>query len=363
MALEDTFYYALACPWPVFFLGVGVMYVLVALVFVAVQSVDSSGFSPIPHSFAKLVLINLNVLTGLGLGEYSVSTVYMDIVLCIESLTRVLILSITTGLVFGRFAKPKSRIAASSVAVFGTHRIVARRIRRRTVIQSDNEEERALESSEGGGEKSGLSPPTLSVSQDPSTSSTPTTQTTNLGTNTTGLRSRSPGGLFRSFVPFASVDYGQDLERVVMVRVVNLRKSNWLQNAQFVMVFSITVPDPSAVGSTWRSQNVLSLARSYLPQFSLPLTLRHVVDEDSPIAQYSPAQMLAGHAQITVSITATDPTQNASVSSVHVINAYRFAYGAKFQDMFEPHPHDPNKRLVLLHNLSEVKYPSSSDAV
>merc|ERR1711991_997716 len=190
---------------------------------------------------------------------------------------------------------------------------------------------RALESSEGGGEKSGLSPPTLSVSQDPSTSSTPTTHTTNLGTNTTGLRSRSPGGLFRSFVPFASVDYGQDLERVVMVRVVNLRKSNWLQNAQFVMVFSITVPDPSAVGSTWRSQNVLSLARSYLPQFSLSLTLRHVVDEDSPIAQYSPAQMLAGHAQITVSITATDPTQNASVSSVHVINAYRFAYGAKFQ--------------------------------
>ncbi|KNC48872.1 uncharacterized protein AMSG_04617 [Thecamonas trahens ATCC 50062] len=261
----DGFYYAVSCPWAVFVAGVAVLYTALALVCVALQQLDGAGFDPPPRTMGHKILINLNVLTGLGLGKYSVSTTYMDIMLCAESLLKVMCFSFVTGLVFSRFARPRARICASSCAVLACH----------------------------------MGAP------------------------------------------------------VVMLRIANERDDNRLINASFRCTFSISETGPD--GSTWRHQLPLTLRRDFMPTFALPLTLMHDIDEHSPLARFTPAELLDGHAHISLSVSATDPTQGGNVSALFGLRASELEFGKAFADMFIRDAVDPSRRIVRMDLLSKLK--------
>jgi len=101
---------------PTFLLIMLIFYGLIALLFSFLFLPDLSSITPPMASFWDIFLFHIEFLTGLG-GLHNGRSNYLQIVLSLESLVKVLAFSIITGLIFIRFTRPVARIRFSKKAL------------------------------------------------------------------------------------------------------------------------------------------------------------------------------------------------------------------------------------------------------
>jgi len=117
---QDLFYLFMKMDLVLFLLSTFAIYMMLALVFSILFLPHLTFISPPITHFWKLFLFHISFLTGLG-SPYTAGSVYLQLILSLESLVKVLLLSLITGLFFTRFTKPIARIRFSKIALITNH--------------------------------------------------------------------------------------------------------------------------------------------------------------------------------------------------------------------------------------------------
>jgi inward rectifier potassium channel len=75
----------------------------------------------VPNSFFDAFFFSVQTMATIGYGSIYPSTLYANAIVVIEALVGLIVVAMSTGLMFARFARPTSRILFSQVAVITTH--------------------------------------------------------------------------------------------------------------------------------------------------------------------------------------------------------------------------------------------------
>ncbi|MFZ6719767.1 ion channel [Undibacterium sp. Ji49W] len=108
---QDIYYYAMTSSWPVFFAGVGVVFLVLNLCF---ASLFMLGDNPIgnlhPNSFLGAFFFSVETLATVGYGDMHPQTVYGHSVATLEIFVGMASVALITGVMFARFSRPRSSI-------------------------------------------------------------------------------------------------------------------------------------------------------------------------------------------------------------------------------------------------------------
>ncbi|MET3131914.1 inward rectifier potassium channel [Oxalobacteraceae bacterium GrIS 1.11] len=115
---SDSYHWMLALSWPLFFLMIGVLYLLTNVLFAsAFYLVPGSVANARPGSFLDVVFFSIETLATVGYGYMNPGTTYGHVVASIEILLGMVEVATVTGLLFARFSRATSRILFSDVVV------------------------------------------------------------------------------------------------------------------------------------------------------------------------------------------------------------------------------------------------------
>jgi len=116
--LKDLYYHLMRGSWAQLIALFVVGYVVVNLGFAALYMLDVPGFAgDAPAGFADAFFFSVQTIATIGYGVLAPRTVYVNVLVAIESLLGVLGFAVATGLVFSKFARPSARVLFSSVMV------------------------------------------------------------------------------------------------------------------------------------------------------------------------------------------------------------------------------------------------------
>lgn len=119
---RDPYHVALSISWPRFF---GIMLVLelsLNSLFACLYLLQRGAVANAhPGSFADAFFFSLETLATVGYGVMAPATLYGHIVSAIEIVTGVAFTALLTGLVFGRFSRPRAKILYADHAVICMH--------------------------------------------------------------------------------------------------------------------------------------------------------------------------------------------------------------------------------------------------
>ncbi|MCA8036958.1 Inward rectifier potassium channel [Burkholderia arboris] len=116
---RDFYHRALTVSWPVFFLSLAVLFLLLNSGFAALYLL---GHAPIanqsPAGFGGAFFFSVETLATVGYGDMHPQTVYAHLVATFEIFVGMSSIALATGLVFARFSRPQAKI------LFARHAIV-----------------------------------------------------------------------------------------------------------------------------------------------------------------------------------------------------------------------------------------------
>ncbi len=119
---RDPYRVAMTLSWPRFFLALLAVELLTNLAFAALYAaVPGSIANAAPGSLVDTFFFSLETLATVGYGVMAPATLYGHIVSAVEILVGLTFTALTTGLIFVRFSRPKSKI------IFAAQAVVARR--------------------------------------------------------------------------------------------------------------------------------------------------------------------------------------------------------------------------------------------
>jgi inward rectifier potassium channel len=119
---NDQYHSALSMPWWGFLLLAAAVYLLTNLLFAGLYLLQPDAISHVgPGDFANAFFFSVQTMATIGYGQLIPQTVYANILVTIEALIGMLMIALTTGLLFARFSRPTARILFSKIAVIGTH--------------------------------------------------------------------------------------------------------------------------------------------------------------------------------------------------------------------------------------------------
>ena len=117
---REPYRFMLAVPWPGFLLAIAGSYLLLNMGFAALVSLDLKGIGGLPDGRAATVLdaffFSVQTLGSIGYGVLHPTSLWVNLVVTLESLCGLLFIAITTGLAFARFSKSRARLRFSEVA-------------------------------------------------------------------------------------------------------------------------------------------------------------------------------------------------------------------------------------------------------
>ncbi len=120
--LRDPYHLAVSLSWPGFFLATLVTHVVINLAFAALYLAIPGCISNLPAgSIPAAYFFSLETLSTVAYGDSIPVTLFGHIVVSSEILIGVVFSAIFTGLIFVRFARPKSKIMFADKAVVATH--------------------------------------------------------------------------------------------------------------------------------------------------------------------------------------------------------------------------------------------------
>ena len=114
----DFYHGVLTASWPMFFVQLGGLFVVVNLGFALLYVLDRGGIANArPGSFADAFFFSVQTLGTLGYGLMAPRSLYVNLLVTVESFTGILIIALFTGILFARFSRPFARVVFSKVAV------------------------------------------------------------------------------------------------------------------------------------------------------------------------------------------------------------------------------------------------------
>jgi inward rectifier potassium channel len=152
------------------------------------------------------------------------------------------------------------------------------------------------------------------------------------------LTALATGLLFVRFShPRPRIGYAKDIvvarhqdDPTLMIRVVNLRRTVLYDAvAHLTVILSI----PESCGQVVRRVHELQLARPQLPLFALAWTLRHRIDETSPLNGYDVARMKEHDGHFWLSMEARDITTGAQVIDTKEYSPAQVAFGMRYAEI------------------------------
>ena len=120
----------------------------------------------------------------------------------------------------------------------------------------------------------------------------------------------------------------------LMVRVGNARQQSMVE-AEFRIMFHRD--EPLVEGGDFRYFYNLKLHFDRLAAFPAALTLRHVIDEQSPLYGATPESLQASRAILIVSVVGIDPVISAAVQTQKDYLASDIRFGERFVDIYTSH--------------------------
>ena len=127
----------------------------------------------------------------------------------------------------------------------------------------------------------------------------------------------------------------------LLFRTAN-RRQNQILEAQ-VMVY-LSQDETTAEGHYMRRFYELPLLRSHTPSFSLPWTLMHSIDEQSPLYGFSAESLANSQSQIIVSLSGLDETVSQYVHARHTYSANNIILNHRLVDII--HIPDTENRYI-----------------
>lgn len=119
---RDPYHFAIEIPWRGFVLAVLTIYVLLNLAFGTLYALDPGSVANLPRgSFLNAVFFSIETLATVGYGVMAPQSLYGHLVASFEIVVGMCFTAVTTGLLFVRFARPRSRI------LFARRCVIARR--------------------------------------------------------------------------------------------------------------------------------------------------------------------------------------------------------------------------------------------
>jgi inward rectifier potassium channel len=121
--LRDPYHLAVALSWPQFLLAFIGLELAINLVFAILYAVQPGSIAnAAPGSYLDTFFFSMETLATVGYGDMHPATLYGHVISAIEIVTGVLFTAIMTGLLFVRFARPRSRIRFADAIVVPRYR-------------------------------------------------------------------------------------------------------------------------------------------------------------------------------------------------------------------------------------------------
>lgn len=120
--LRDLYHLSLTVSWPLFLACLALAHLTLNTVFAMLYLAHGNAIANArPGSFADAFFFSVETLATVGYGNMNPQTTYGHVVATIEIFTGMISIAMTTGLIFGRFARARARILFSrpmAVAAF-----------------------------------------------------------------------------------------------------------------------------------------------------------------------------------------------------------------------------------------------------
>ena len=118
----DLYHRTLTVSWPNFFAIGLAIYGVTNVVFALLYRVQPGSIANAPTGgFFDAFFFSVETIATIGYGVMSPATFYANLVMTVESAFGLLLIALTTGLVFARFSRPTARVLFSDVAVVGPY--------------------------------------------------------------------------------------------------------------------------------------------------------------------------------------------------------------------------------------------------
>lgn len=114
----DIYHGVLTAPWWMLFLGLGVFFASINLIFALLYLADPNGLANARHgNFWDAFLFSIETMGSVNDTGFLPRTTYANIVLCFAAFFGILTIALFTGIMFARFSRPFARVVFSKVAI------------------------------------------------------------------------------------------------------------------------------------------------------------------------------------------------------------------------------------------------------
>ena len=114
----DFYHATLTANWLEFFIGLGLVFLAINLLFALLYLADPHGIANArPGSLSDTFFFSVQTFGSIGYGAMTPHTTYANVLVTIESFSSIVNIAVATGLVFARISRPTARVLFSNVAV------------------------------------------------------------------------------------------------------------------------------------------------------------------------------------------------------------------------------------------------------
>ena len=117
----DLYHRALTLTWPRFMAVVAAVYVAANLVFASLYWLQPGAVMNSTGSYLDAFFFSVETFGTIGYGVLAPATVYANSIMTVETLCGIMLVALTTGLMFARVSRPTARVLFSRVAVVTTY--------------------------------------------------------------------------------------------------------------------------------------------------------------------------------------------------------------------------------------------------
>lgn len=119
---EDLYHRTLTLSWPRFMGLIAAVYLVANLFFALLYWLQPGSVSnATPGSYLDAFFFSVETFGTIGYGVLAPATVYANCVMTLETLCGILLVALTTGVMFARVSRPTARVLFSQVAVIAPH--------------------------------------------------------------------------------------------------------------------------------------------------------------------------------------------------------------------------------------------------